>query len=296
MRAVDAALQAHLNTGATTLARAWIVRRQDGWVMGFTDHDRRLVVDGVVCEPSSGMDPSAIHASTGLSVDNSAASGALSSAGITDLDIETGKFDGAEVWHWLVNWANPAQSLLQFRGTMGEIRRGEGAFEVELRGLAEVLNRPVGRTYMRQCSGRWADTPCGTGLEAADYQAEDEVDFFEGRKAFELKHTGEFAEGFFLAGGVEWLSGLNAGATGVVRIDRRRGPVRIVELWEETRFPIAPGDRLRLVAGCETQAQLVKEKLGTMVDYRGFPHMPGEDWSVAYPVTGTDMDGGSRQP
>ena len=126
MRVVGDELKAHLATGATTICRAWVVRRTDGVLFGFTDHDKALIVDGVTCEAASSMDATALETTTGLAVDNSSAVGALSSAGITDVDVETGKFDGAEVWHWLVNWQDTSQSLLQFRGNLGEIRRGNG--------------------------------------------------------------------------------------------------------------------------------------------------------------------------
>ncbi|MFN3856092.1 MAG: DUF2163 domain-containing protein, partial [Phreatobacter sp.] len=46
MRTLPAALDARLATGCTTLATCWIVRRRDGVVLGFTDHDCDLVVDG----------------------------------------------------------------------------------------------------------------------------------------------------------------------------------------------------------------------------------------------------------
>ena len=72
--------------------------------------------------------------STGLSVDNTEALGALSDAAIREADIEAGRYDGAEVRAWLVNWADVSARQLQFRGSIGELRRAGGAFEAELRG------------------------------------------------------------------------------------------------------------------------------------------------------------------
>ena len=239
------------------------------------------------------MDATAVESTTGLAVDNSQAVGALSSAGITDLDVETGKFDGAEVWHWLVNWSDPSQLLLQFRGSLGEIRRGAGAFEAELRGLSEALNKPIGRAYLRQCDRILGDKKCGVNLFAEGFVAEDEVDTSSGRRVIELKHLGDFDEGWFLHGQVTWLTGQNAGATGLVRVDQKRGLVHVIELWEETKFPIANGDRIRVHAGCDKQDATCKAKFANFLNFRGFPHMPGEDWSVSYPVSGSDMDGGS---
>lgn len=294
MRDVDAALKAHLETGATTLARAWIVRRNDGAILGFTDHDKALTVDGVLCEPDSGMDASSIERSTGLSVDNAQAIGALSSAGIRDVDIEQGKFDGAEISHWTVNWQDPSQALLQFRGTLGEIRRGSGAFEAELRGLAEPLNAPVGRIYTRRCDRIVGDSKCGVDLTAPAMNAVATVDAFEGRKVVEFFGLGSFSDGWFTQGMLTWQTGQNAGSSGIVRLDSKRGNDHVVELWEETRLPIAAGDQVKLTAGCDKTSDTCRDKFSNLLNFRGFPHLPGEDWSVAYPVSGTKMDGGSR--
>ena len=294
MRQVQTELQAHLDSGATTLCRAWILRRADGVVFGFSDHDKALSVDGVVCEAASGMDASALESSTGLAVDNAQAVGALSSVGITDLDVETGRFDGAEVWHWLVNWQDTAQKTLLFRGTLGEIRRGAGAFEAELRGLSEALNRPVGRAYLRQCDRVLGDGKCGFDINAAGFVTDAVVDFVSGRRVIELKDISGFADQWFLHGKLLWLTGANAGAEALIRVDDLRGNTRVVELWEETRFAIENGDTLRLHAGCDKSMETCKGKFGNFANFRGFPHMPGEDWSVSYPVAGDDLDGGSR--
>ncbi|NGP18698.1 DUF2163 domain-containing protein [Devosia chinhatensis] len=45
MRAVADGFAAHLAQGETTTAHCWRVLRSDGVVLGFTDHDRALVVE-----------------------------------------------------------------------------------------------------------------------------------------------------------------------------------------------------------------------------------------------------------
>ena len=127
-------LQGHLASGATTLARAWAVDRRDGAAFGFTDHDGDLSFAGRVFRADTGVTARALQQTTGLAVDNSEALGALSDAGVTEADILAGRFDGAEVRAWLVNWANVAERVLIFRGTIGEIRRGAGAFEADCAG------------------------------------------------------------------------------------------------------------------------------------------------------------------
>ena len=145
MAGMDAALQAHLEGGLTTLCRAWRITRADGEVLAFTDHDQPLRFDGVDFRADAGLSARALAQSTGLSVDNTQAVGALSDAAIREDEIEQGRFDGAEVVSWLVNWADVSQRWVRFRGTIGEIVRVDGLFRAELRGLTEALNRTLGR-------------------------------------------------------------------------------------------------------------------------------------------------------
>ncbi len=137
--AVSAELEAHLKSGTTNVCRAWVVTRNDGLVLGFTDHDRDFDLNGVPLRADTGLSAQAIQQGTGLSVDNSEALGMLTDAAINEVDIHAGKFDGAEVLAYLVNWEMPAHRALLFRGHLGEITRSGGAFRAELRGLAEAL-------------------------------------------------------------------------------------------------------------------------------------------------------------
>ena len=187
-------LRTHLALGATTIARAWAVTRADGITLGFTDHDRPLAFDGLSFRPDTGMTAKAVIQGTGLAVDNSEALGALTSDAVTDADIEAGRYDGAEVRLWHVNWADPSERELRFRGTLGEIRREGATFHAELRGLTEALNRPTGRLYQRDCSAALGDARCRFDLSKPGISAELPAGPTDGG-SFSLGGLGAFAPG-----------------------------------------------------------------------------------------------------
>lgn len=58
MRVIPPAIQAALDSGATTFCTCWKVELSDGTVLGFSNHDRVLEFDGVSYEPNSGFTPS----------------------------------------------------------------------------------------------------------------------------------------------------------------------------------------------------------------------------------------------
>ena len=201
------ALIDHLATGCTTLARAFAVTRRDGVVMGFTDHDRDLAFDGITFRADSGLTAKALQMGTGLAVDNSEAVGVLRSDAITEADILAGRYDGAEVRAWLVNWADVTVRALQFRGTLGEITRGGGAFTAELRGLSERLNQPQGRIYHPRCSAVLGDRHCRFDLAAPGYAETLAVEVVEEGRIFRFAGLAGYPERFFEKGRFQIMDG-----------------------------------------------------------------------------------------
>lgn len=294
MREIDPELQARLDEGTTRLCRCWLVRRQDGASFGFTDHDRDLSFAGHSFRASSGMDASALQSATGLSVDNAQAVGALSDAGVTEDDVRAGRYDRAEIWHWLVDWERPDLRVLMFKGSFGEIRRSDGAFEVELRGLAEALNVPVGRSILKTCDRKLGDAKCGFDVTRPGFSGEGTAAAGSGGATIVATSLGAFSDGWFTQGVVTWLSGENAGALSSVKADRMAtGGARRIALWQSPGRPIGIGDRFRIVAGCDKQVDTCRDKFDNLLNFRGFPLIPGDDWVTAYPKEGASHDGTS---
>lgn len=293
MMEVSQALQVHLDSGATTLCRCWKVTRADGVTLTFTDHDGPVAFDGITFRARDGMSARAVEQSTGLSVDNSEAAGILSDAGLTEADIAAGRYDRAEVLAWLVNWAAPEDRVLLFRGTLGEVERAGGAFRAELRGLAEALNLPRGRVYQAPCSAVLGDGRCGVDLDGLGYVAERPAEAIARDRVLTFADFTGFADRWFEKGRLVVKSGELAGQVAVIKNDRLDDTGRRVELWQALPPGLAPGDLLRLEAGCDKRAETCRLKFDNLPNFRGFPHIPGDDWLTAHPAQPGPNDGGS---
>jgi uncharacterized phage protein (TIGR02218 family) len=288
-----AALAAHLATGSTTVCRCWRVIRRDGIAYGFTDHDEEVVFDGMAFRPESGLTARALEQRTGLSVDNSEVVGVLSDAAITEADVMAGRFDGATVEAWVVNWADPASRALRFRGFLGEIERSGAEFRAELRGLAEALNQPQGYVYQGPCSAVLGDARCRVDLDAPGLAMEAGVIGVVNARTFRVLPEDGFAERWFERGRLVVRTGAARGLEGLVKADRVTPEGREIELWEELRAEVRAGDTVRVEAGCDKRAETCRGKFGNFLNFRGFPHVPGEDWQMAYPTRQGRNDGGS---
>ena len=286
------AFLAHVESGLTSITRAWALTRADGLRLGFTDHDRDLSFDGLTFRADTGLTARALMQTTGLSVDNSEAVGALSDAAISEADIRAGRWDGAEVEAWLVNWADPQERLRLFRGKLGEVTRGEGAFQAELIGFGEALNQPQGFAFLAQCSAVLGDARCRLDLSQPGYVSERPAQVVEDGVRFSFDDFTGFDDRWFERGRMLVLSGAAAGLSGSIKNDRLDGSGRVIELWQEIRAEIAPGDLLRFEAGCDKQAPTCRLKFNNFLNFRGFPDIPGEDWLMASPVSAAKNDGG----
>ncbi len=296
MRQVPEELQRRLDSGATTLCRCWLIERADGVRLGFTDHDGPLDMEGVTYAADAGMDAGALQSSTGLSVDNAQAVGALTADAITEADVDAGKYDRAEVFHWLVDWTRPDLRVLLFRGRLGEIRRKDSAFEAELRGLAEDLNVAVGRSILRTCDRVLGDAKCGFDLDTPGFSFEAQVGTGSSGTGIVCDLQDGPAEGWFRNGVLTWTTGANAPEQATLRGDQlRSGGRRAFALWQEPRSPVRVGDRFRVTVGCDKRMSTCRDRFSNLLNFRGFPHIPGEDWVTAYPKGGENHDGTSRE-
>lgn len=286
---------AHLATGLTTVARAWALTRQDGVTLGFTDHDVDLVFEGMTFRADTGLTAMALAQGTGLSVDNSEAMGALCADAITEADIAAGRYDSAEVVAWLVNWADVSERAIQFRGTIGEIRRSGGAFQAELRGLSEGLNRPIGRVFQKPCTAVLGDAGCRFDFSEPGYVYDGAVLAVESKTVLVFGVLDGFAAEWFQRGRLLVQSGAATGLSSPIKLDETRHGQRKIELWEPLRADLRAGDQVRLEAGCDKRFETCQLKFNNVLNFQGFPDVPEDDWLMVYPSRAKTSDGGSRR-
>nr|WP_280953466.1 DUF2163 domain-containing protein [Phyllobacterium phragmitis] len=284
---IPQALESHLQGVVTTHCFVWIIRRQDGSVLGFTDHDRRLLVSGVTCEPQTGMTGSEASTALGLSVDSAEIEGALSSLAIDQADIERGLYDDATVETYLVNWSSPQDHVLLRRSIIGKITYADGKFTAELKSSAANLDKIHGRRVMRNCDAELGDRRCGVNTGDPRYFAEAVV-VATGDAAFLASGLEGFQSHWFDNGRLTWTGGANAGKVAIVV---SHAPAGHIVLRDIPADPVAVGDTFCVVAGCDKSFAQCRAKFANTVNFRGFPHLPGNDAAYAYVNSDAEFDG-----
>ena len=88
---------------------------------------------------------------------------------------------------------------------------------------------------------------------------------------FRFAELAGFAPAWFRHGLLQMESGAAEGLRGPIKRDVQEADARVIELWEPLRAPIAPGDALRLIAGCDKRGETCRLKFNNYLNFQGFP-------------------------
>jgi uncharacterized phage protein (TIGR02218 family) len=228
----------------------------------------------------------------GLAVDTSEMSGALSDDTLNEDDLAAGRYDAAGVEIWLTDWSEPSLRVLLAKGTLGEVSREGLAFTAEVRGLSDRLAEDSGRLYTATCSADLGDARCKIALGDPAFTGTGAVVAVSATSTFTASGLDGFDDGWFTGGKLTFTSGANAGLAMEVK-SHGKGSTVTLELWQAMPQLIGAGDSFTVTAGCDKRFATCHDKFDNVVNFRGFPHIPGNDFVVSYPVEGEPGNDGS---
>lgn len=305
MKAISAALASHFGQDTTTIATLWKVKRQDGTLMGFTDHDQDITyndgTNNVTYFAATGFTPSATESAADLGVDNLEVTAFLDSSAITEADIRAGLYNFADIEIRMVNWADLSMGEMKVRaGTLGQVVTQNGQFNAEIRGRAFSLTVAIGETFGQICRAELGDALCkvdlsfmiqnGTVNTAADSQ------HFNPSTGLKMIGTSTptlaAPSGWFNDGVLTWTSGLN----NTFKMEVSTWDGTTIGLFEPMPYTIQPGDTFTIEPGCnkgtDCNSKFIGVKLqdgsttdssGNIINKRSEDFIPGQDSILQYP-------------
>ncbi len=264
-----------LESDLTTLALCWRIERSDGIALGLTAHDRDLVIDGNLYRASPGMTPSAIKRGDGADASGIEVAGHLSASAIREGDLIGGRWDGARVAVFAVDWTDPSQRVALGGGAIGAVETRDGAFSAELRGAGALLDAPMSEETSPTCRATLGDARCRVAMAgrrsfARVVAVDDEVVTLDVAEP----HANGWGEGR-----LRWLGGANCGCEDAVALSDGAS----VTLRALPRFAVAAGDRVEMIEGCDKTLATCAGRFANAVNFRGEPYLPGVDLLTRYP-------------
>lgn len=271
MKTLSPALLAHYQLPVTTIATCWKCTLKDLSVLCFTNYIKNLVVDGRTYLASSGYRPSAVQTSSQLNVDNMEVEGVLDNDVIREIDLITGVWDYAQIEIFEVNYMNPLDGINILRtGTLGQIGIRRNTFVAELRGLLQGLQQPVGRSFGINCDADFGDTRCGINL--ATWTSTGSITSISGGRDLNcnlLQPSWNYGGGL-----LTMTSGVATGLTTGIKDNPTPGNII---LYEPYPFTPSIGDTFTIKAGCDKSVTTCADIYSNIINFRGFPKLPGQD-------------------
>lgn len=278
MKTISTALATHIAGEVTTLATCWKLKRRDGIIIGFTDHDADLIISGVTYESETGFTPSAIANTAALNVDNLDVQGMLSAGFVTESDIFAGKYDFAEIEIFQVNYKDLSQGTLKLRrGWLGEVSLHKQQFIAEVRGLTQRLSQTIGELYSPSCRAALGDSRCKINL-AIHTVTGSVTTAISGQSFYDTART-ETSD-IFTFGNITFTSGANSGLSMEVKEYRKNASDGKITLVLPMPYAIALGDNYSLTKGCDKSISTCFSRFNNVVNFRGEPYVPGLDRSL----------------
>jgi uncharacterized phage protein (TIGR02218 family) len=262
----------------TSAAYGWRLERADGVAMGFTSHDRDIAIDGVLLRANPSMLPSSIVESIGLETDGLEVGGALTSLAIAGADLASGRWDAARLEIFLFDWSDPAAGKrIMAAGELGAVSYSSNAFETELLGLTRQLDRPVVPQTSPSCRASFCDAACG--LNAMRFR---QVRTVLSAESENIALVSPVAADILSFGQLRWLGGANTGLTA----DIVSNGTSVLTLARSPYFPVEAGATVELTEGCDKRLETCASRFANAINFRGEPHLPGNDLLTRYPGAG----------
>jgi len=272
MLTLSPAYTTHLAGEVTELATCWLITRRDAVVRGFTDYPSDLTVNGVLYQAALGYSATDVTTSGDLAVDNLNLQGFIDSPSITEPDLMAGLWDYAAVEIFEVIASNLSAGVRRLRrGRLGEVKLGRTVFEAELRGLSQAFTQQLCELTSPTCRARLGDVRCQVNLTPLTVTGT--VTGVTGPRVWTDSSRAE-AAGYFTYGVVTWTSGANAGYAMEVKTHAAGG---VMTLQLPMPFAVAVGDTYSMTPGCDKLLSTCIGKFGNVLNFRGEPHLPGQD-------------------
>lgn len=279
-RSLSPTFQSHLQGSLTTLAHVLLITLRNGRQIGFTTHDRPLIINGLTYSPNNSMIPTAAQTTLEAVGSNAEVTGYFSTDAITEIELMSGALDGALYTLALVNWQSPslnsADCIILGSGKLGKLTADDQTYRVEALSLTEILKEDKQPRITTVCTAEFGDGRCNASLAAHTFNATVVDGDRYGVTLSDLTQAnGWFDNGLLVLGASQFR----------------------IKSWFDNRVEftvplfsaLASGTVVQVISGCDKLAYTCRSKFSNIINYRGFPHLPNKDDSVRGPDKGSTI-------
>lgn len=255
-------LIAHLQLPTTTLCACFIATSElDGTVVAMTSYSSDLIgvpgYVGVTFKRNTGVSSSQLQSESGNAFSQMEASLFLLAAGITEADVNSGKWAHASAVLFITNYEalNMGQLVMQ-SGYLAEFVQKSPIVTAEIKGLNNCLTAQIGTVTRPECSHDFCDSGCG--LNAADYTVAITLTSVTSQTQFAASAL-TLPNEYFSNGKVVFSTGPNSNY--LLRVDRYDSATKTFYLRTPAPYLPSIGETANALKGCQKRLTDCKNAL-----------------------------------
>jgi uncharacterized phage protein (TIGR02218 family) len=272
MKNIGDDLKKSLADSSPSMARCFRIKLKDNSIIAFTEHRSELKIGNVLYKPGCSFEEnSGLRAFSDMTSNSYGVVSIFDGVNIKKDEVFLGKFDGAEVNVFMVNYDHPEYgSISIISGFVDSLEISGEKIYFSVAGIMSVLEKTIGDVYSPLCRAKFCDKKCS--LAAQDYtfygaiaSVASEIEFHSEDSPIKDKAIDYFKYGY-----ITFVDGKNAGSSVEIKqsslgdIVLNISPVNVMEI----------GNQFRLVAGCDKKFSSCGGKFGNAINFRGEPNLP----------------------
>ncbi len=265
-----------------TLAKCFLIKRQDGRQLAFTNHDKALITDGILFEPSHSVTASAAEQSIGLQGGNSQLTGFIATESLDHNELLAGLYDNARVVEYIVDWKYPFGGyFFKTEYVIVSMTYNNNFWQADMEGYSNILSNPVGSLCQRLCPYVFGSDECGvdTTLHTSPSAIVTDVTSSGNNTRQAFTSNTITTDNQYNLGTLVFTTGDNA----LYKYDIATNINDQVTLFLQTGFDIQVGDTFYMVQGCDRNHTTCRDRYSNIARFGGFPYIIGRDKMITRP-------------
>lgn len=241
--------------------------------LGFTDHDRPIDYNGLVYLPYYGGSVTDYTYSASGEAATNEVDFAIALEGISEADLLSGIYNGAEVVTYHYDWANNSVVFQDAPGYFGKIkihnsRNGAYKYTVELNSVSALLQQKESEIITSYCDLEFGGERCGVNLLARGLV--DTLTVSAVNSSIEIVVNSSRADNYY--GRIEFEKN---GIIYTHLIAKYTASSQTLESWDSI-VNLEPGDTIKAVARCDRTSSDCQKYQGNKLRFGGFENIPKE--------------------
>jgi len=271
------------------LASLWKIARKDGKTIRLATTDKDVYFQGEWFL-ASGPSSSDLEQGEAAAESDFEVSGILDHKNILVTDLYAGKYDKANIDHWVIDLERPWVWFRHHKWWIKQVISFNGMFKAEVVGVEKFLTIPIGRRYEKDCDKVLGSLECGaeivsftgtilsvptntpSGLIVSSTRDTVAFTIYQASGLPLVTATGLDPTWSF--GNVEFKDGANAGVTREIGFANRIGNTMSVVLSHGAPFNMVVGDTVKVSGGCDGTKATCTVTFDNLINFGGQFNMP----------------------